>query len=188
MFFSISRSIGEFGRRPRVQQSNSLGLRQIMVDAQQGSTSLSSSDVHRRPAGQYHSGHRQLRQKTKHLQLQKGNSGTHCYVQGGNRMHGSLLRQAPNHLLLTRQLHRSVEALPRSTPPTTQGTNITNLELERQFMNDSLVCSLRPFALRGNYFMVGTKDGRIQIINCLTGETLRKLSVATTPVVEILLF
>lgn len=36
--------------------------------------------------------------------------------------------------------------------------------------------------------MVGTKDGRIQIINCLTGETLRKLSVATTPVVEILLF
>jgi hypothetical protein len=55
-------------------------------------------------------------------------------------------------------------------------------------MNESLVCSLRPFALRSNYFMVGTKDGRVQIINCLTGETLRKLSVATTPVVELLLF
>jgi hypothetical protein len=41
--------------------------------------------------------------------------------------------------------------------------------MERQFMNESLVCSLRPFSLKSNYFMVGTKDGRIQTINCLTG-------------------
>jgi hypothetical protein len=84
-------------------------------------------------------------------------------------MHGPLLRQAPTHLDRTRQLHRHLEDLQRGTLPLIQGTNITNLDLERQFMNDSLVCSLRPFALKSNYFMVGTKDGRIQIINCLTG-------------------
>lgn len=52
---------------------------------------------------------------------------------------------------------------------TRDGTNIINLEQERQFVNESLVCSLRPFALRSNYFLIGTKDGRLQIINCLTG-------------------
>ncbi len=62
------------------------------------------------------------------------------------------------------------------------------MELERQFMNDFLVCSLRTFALKSNYFMVGTKEGKIQIINCLTGETVRKIAVGTSPIVELLLF
>lgn len=55
-------------------------------------------------------------------------------------------------------------------------------------MNDFLVCSLRTFALKSNYFMVGTKEGKIQIINCLTGETIRKIAVGTSPVVEMVLF
>lgn len=47
---------------------------------------------------------------------------------------------------------------------------------------------MRTLALKGNYFLVGTKDGRVQLINMLTGETLRKLSVGTAAVVELVLF
>ena len=54
-------------------------------------------------------------------------------------------------------------------------------------MNESLVCSLRPLALKPNFFIVGTKDSKLQIINLLTGQTEKKLSVGTTPIVEIVL-
>ena len=49
-------------------------------------------------------------------------------------------------------------------------------------MNDTLVCSLRPLALKPNFFIVGTKDSKLQIINIITGETHKKLSVGTAPV------
>jgi len=31
--------------------------------------------------------------------------------------------------------------------------------------------------------MVGTKDGKMQMINCLTGETVRRMAIGSTPIV-----
>lgn len=47
---------------------------------------------------------------------------------------------------------------------------------------------MRSLVLKTNYFAVGTKDGRLHLINLLTGETIRKLSVGTTSLVELFLF
>ena len=45
---------------------------------------------------------------------------------------------------------------------------------------------MRPLSFRSSHIVEGTKDGRLQLINCFTGETVRKLSIGTTAVAEVL--
>jgi hypothetical protein len=50
-------------------------------------------------------------------------------------------------------------------------------------MNNSLVCTLRSFSLKSNFFIAGTKEGKLQIINMMTGECVKKLAVGSGSII-----
>jgi hypothetical protein len=62
------------------------------------------------------------------------------------------------------------------------------LEMEKSFLNNALVCSLRCLELKSGLCVLGTKEGKIQVFNVNTGETVKKLAVSGSSIIEVLLF